>query len=894
MGKLPVKDMLFVGLEPSSRLALIKQLEKSIPGGAQFREQLAIGEKIEMEHTSDTKEARKIAMDHLKELPDYYTRLKKMEKKGKSELGKAIDECRDMIDNELDELEKAVGMGGGTPPAAPGGMGGGGRGAERPGHKYIRREGQPGAFKYIYRDEQTGQEVEGGEPSLEHIPHEHMEYGKTYHLADGTSVEWHGKNPAGQHIVGVHGQAGQPSQLKILHQDTQFRTESEPEQQTLPSDDPVVKQLRERHEKDTQKLEANKDALKKEIKDSLSRGVAPSVIAKLISQKHDYISPPNAKDLVNEVFHSTPRGYYSQTGTKEQPAQPETEKPAGKPTEKPKKRGYLNPEQESAISKIKEEHDVSDYKIGRNPSNKKEFFVIGKDSGGKDKAFIIGKSGELKAMGVYSKPENQGSKAEEKPAGQGDVKPASGQRMSTKELDNQWGRKQTEFNYARHYSVHVDNLPENIKLDKLSVTEVSGNAIPQSNPQGMPSDKMYLMKHKDTGHTYLVDPQGYDYPRYTLKLNGYKVSEKPTGGEMKKSISGQLMKNVAGRMFYGLDPDSRRELEKALGGAGTGQERAGHKYHRREWDAGDRRWVYFYKDEQGKEVGVNYTDIIKRGLPSVKHSEKQEMVVKEREARKREQGSKEKEDGINIGIEHPVRFENGKFVTKSDQGKKWEMDEDEFRELLENLDYNADGRENIIKKLKHGEPTDKMSAIKKEAGVKEKPEPEVDYEKEENNPFKLYPPENQYRIEKFHEITNKIKDMIKTGKKWDEIENYMNKEDEKSGYGTGDTVSREAAYSYWEKNSEVAKKENVEEKRKKQEEALAQERRIRSIQERVAKLDPGLKGLMDKINTFIKSSKPGDKIPGEVQLGIKKYGLDNVKRLWNLAAKLHTEELFKQ
>ena len=42
--------------------------------------QLKMGIKVEKEHTSNDKIAREIALDHLGELPDYYTRLKKMEK----------------------------------------------------------------------------------------------------------------------------------------------------------------------------------------------------------------------------------------------------------------------------------------------------------------------------------------------------------------------------------------------------------------------------------------------------------------------------------------------------------------------------------------------------------------------------------------------------------------------------------------------------------------------------------------------------------------------------------------------------------------------------------------------------------------------------------------------
>lgn len=42
-------------------------------------EQLAMGVEVEMEHTDDPDIAREIAMDHLEEIPDYYTRLKEME-----------------------------------------------------------------------------------------------------------------------------------------------------------------------------------------------------------------------------------------------------------------------------------------------------------------------------------------------------------------------------------------------------------------------------------------------------------------------------------------------------------------------------------------------------------------------------------------------------------------------------------------------------------------------------------------------------------------------------------------------------------------------------------------------------------------------------------------------
>jgi hypothetical protein len=43
--------------------------------------QLKKGIKIEMEHTTDWRIARKIAMDHLAEFPSYYIELERMEKK---------------------------------------------------------------------------------------------------------------------------------------------------------------------------------------------------------------------------------------------------------------------------------------------------------------------------------------------------------------------------------------------------------------------------------------------------------------------------------------------------------------------------------------------------------------------------------------------------------------------------------------------------------------------------------------------------------------------------------------------------------------------------------------------------------------------------------------------
>lgn len=53
--------------------------------------QLEKGIEVEYEHTSNKAVARRIALDHLAELPDYYTRLKKMEEDGMKELGIEAD-----------------------------------------------------------------------------------------------------------------------------------------------------------------------------------------------------------------------------------------------------------------------------------------------------------------------------------------------------------------------------------------------------------------------------------------------------------------------------------------------------------------------------------------------------------------------------------------------------------------------------------------------------------------------------------------------------------------------------------------------------------------------------------------------------------------------------------
>jgi hypothetical protein len=66
---------------------IIKDKEKIKGGLGDYRpdsdfdiEQLRNGIKVEMEHTKDPKIAKEIAKDHLSEDPNYYKKLKKIEK----------------------------------------------------------------------------------------------------------------------------------------------------------------------------------------------------------------------------------------------------------------------------------------------------------------------------------------------------------------------------------------------------------------------------------------------------------------------------------------------------------------------------------------------------------------------------------------------------------------------------------------------------------------------------------------------------------------------------------------------------------------------------------------------------------------------------------------------
>ena len=58
----------------------------------QIRAELEMGIEIEMEHTNDRMLAKELAKDHLWEIRDYYSRLKKMEQDAEDHFGGSSEE----------------------------------------------------------------------------------------------------------------------------------------------------------------------------------------------------------------------------------------------------------------------------------------------------------------------------------------------------------------------------------------------------------------------------------------------------------------------------------------------------------------------------------------------------------------------------------------------------------------------------------------------------------------------------------------------------------------------------------------------------------------------------------------------------------------------------------
>jgi hypothetical protein len=71
-----------------------------------IEKELRIGKRVEMEHSDDPDEAEEVAMDHLVELPDYYTRLGHMEKEGE----KALESKEQTMAGSSGSFEPALSM----------------------------------------------------------------------------------------------------------------------------------------------------------------------------------------------------------------------------------------------------------------------------------------------------------------------------------------------------------------------------------------------------------------------------------------------------------------------------------------------------------------------------------------------------------------------------------------------------------------------------------------------------------------------------------------------------------------------------------------------------------------------------------------------------------------
>ena len=70
-------------------------------------EQLWMGTEIEMEHTLDKRIARKIALDHLAEFPNYYTALIEMEKRLKEGNSSGADAGSEDSGSDSDASDEA-------------------------------------------------------------------------------------------------------------------------------------------------------------------------------------------------------------------------------------------------------------------------------------------------------------------------------------------------------------------------------------------------------------------------------------------------------------------------------------------------------------------------------------------------------------------------------------------------------------------------------------------------------------------------------------------------------------------------------------------------------------------------------------------------------------------
>ena len=81
----------------------VLHVQLTIYGFSTTHKELEAGVTVELEHTPDPAVAKKIALDHLTEIPDYYTRLQAMEAQAKSEAGAAAVPQQAVAPEEMEE-----------------------------------------------------------------------------------------------------------------------------------------------------------------------------------------------------------------------------------------------------------------------------------------------------------------------------------------------------------------------------------------------------------------------------------------------------------------------------------------------------------------------------------------------------------------------------------------------------------------------------------------------------------------------------------------------------------------------------------------------------------------------------------------------------------------------
>lgn len=84
-------------------------IQKGVSSKGVDSTELKMGIKVEKEHTTDDATAERIALDHLAEIPDYYTRLKKMEDeaKVKEEPKKKEEISESLIVKNLEKFDRS-------------------------------------------------------------------------------------------------------------------------------------------------------------------------------------------------------------------------------------------------------------------------------------------------------------------------------------------------------------------------------------------------------------------------------------------------------------------------------------------------------------------------------------------------------------------------------------------------------------------------------------------------------------------------------------------------------------------------------------------------------------------------------------------------------------------